>query len=308
MIPAQYDTIRYLAAKKPIDDRALNHNVYRALARHPLLRQKDVRVRIIEVGAGIGTMLERLIDRQLWHKCNYTALDISAANLKAAVNRLTDSAEFKNGSIGRLADGSFAFCNASGTTTVELLQTDVYDYLQRQQGKKIWDVIIAHAFMDLVNIETLLPLFRQILGNGGLMYLTLNFDGETVLLPRIDKKFDRLVTDAYHRTMDARVVAGRPSGDSHTGRHLFEALHRSGATVIQAGSSDWVVHPRGGKYPGEEAYFLHHIIHTMQTALHNPEPLDRDRLSAWLKKRHQQIECGELVYIAKQLDFLAQTA
>jgi hypothetical protein len=34
--------------------------------------------------------------------------------------------------------------------------------------------------------------------------------------------------------------------------------------------------------------------------------LNEDVFSEWLRKRHEQIERGELVYVAHQLDFLVQ--
>jgi hypothetical protein len=160
--------------------------------------------------------------------------------------------------------------------------------------------------MDLVDAGEVLALCRKVLKPGGWLYLTLNFDGETILLPPIDPAFDKQVIDAYHRTMDNRRIDDRPSGDSCTGRHLFEALDRIGASIVAAGSSDWVLHPVDGTYPPDESYFLHYIIHTITTALENAPGLDGDRLSRWQNRRLRQIEEGRLVYIAKQLDFLAR--
>ena len=63
-----------------------------------------------------------------------------------------------------------------------------------------------------------------------------------------------------------------------------------------------MVHPVAGLYPADEAYFLHFIVHTMHGALHGCDELDPVRLAAWIETRHCQIEEGELVYIAHQLD------
>ena len=54
--------------------------------------------------------------------------------------------------------------------------------------------------------------------------------------------------------------AGRRSGDARAGRHLFGVLSELGAEVVDMGSSDWVVFPRAGAYPGDEAYFLRCIL------------------------------------------------
>ena len=122
---------------------------------------------------------------------------------------------------------------------------------------------------------------------------------------------DALVVQLYHQTMDQRVTAGRPAGDSHTGRHLYHQLRAAGVEVLAAGSSDWVVLPRPGAngqmgYPADEAYFIHFIIHTISTALAGHPALHPARFAAWIAERHAQVERGELVYIAHQLDYLGR--
>jgi hypothetical protein len=106
--------------------------------------------------------------------------------------------------------------------------------------------------------------------------------------------------------MDRRIVAGNPAGDSRTGRHLFGHLRASGAELLDAGGSDWVVFAGPNGYPADEAYFLHFIIHTIHAALAGHRCLDAKRFAAWIEQRHAQVERGTLVYIAHQLDFLGR--
>jgi len=106
----------------------------------------------------------------------------------------------------------------------------------------------------------------------------------------------------YHRTMDERVRNGRRAGESRTGRRLLEIVPASGARITAAGGSDWVVWPEGGRYPGDEAYFLHHIVHTVDEALVGAPSLDPGALASWVAARHAQIDRAELSYIAHQLD------
>jgi hypothetical protein len=106
--------------------------------------------------------------------------------------------------------------------------------------------------------------------------------------------------------MDQRVIAGQPSGDSRTGRHLFQQLRTAGIELLEAGSSDWVVFAGPNGYRGDEAYFLHHIIHTIDLALRDHAQLEARRFSTWIAQRHAQVEQGSLVFIAHQLDFLAR--
>ena len=64
-----------------------------------------------------------------------------------------------------------------------------------------------------------------------------------------------------------------------------------------------MVHPVAGRYPADEAYFLHFIVETMASALASHPELDAARFAAWIAARHAQIAAGELIYIAHQLDF-----
>jgi hypothetical protein len=102
--------------------------------------------------------------------------------------------------------------------------------------------------------------------------------------------------------MDARPTGG----DSRAGRHLFSHLQMAGAQVLAAGASDWVVHSVNGKYPADEAYFLHFILHFFEESLAGHAELNTAAFANWIKERRAQIERGELVYIAHQMDFLAK--
>ena len=103
--------------------------------------------------------------------------------------------------------------------------------------------------------------------------------------------------------MDTRITDGKPSGDSRTGRKLFHALRACGAEVLAAGSSDWVVHSVGGVYPADEAYFLSCVLHFVESTLRGHPELDDDEFEEWLAMRRRQVACGELMYVAHQLDY-----
>jgi hypothetical protein len=81
---------------------------------------------------------------------------------------------------------------------------------------------------------------------------------------------------------------------------------RAGAHILAAGPSDWVVYANDGKYPGDEAYFLYFILHFFEESLTGQPTLDAAAFANWLARRRAQIENGELVYIAHQMDFLAR--
>jgi SAM-dependent methyltransferase len=274
------DFIRYLSAKKTVDDRALNKDVWQKL-QQLIPGQPD----ILEIGAGIGTMVERLVEGNMVKNGTYTAIDNQPANIAEAHSRLN---------------------HLSSALFLSLETIDLFDFAAREQGKQAWDLLIAHAFLDLVDIATTLPILMALLKPGGLCYFTLNFDGLTSLEPAIDPHLDTLIEQLYHQTMDERMINGRFSGDSRSGRHLFKQLRQNKVEIIAAGSSDWVVFPARDSYPADEAYFLHFIIHTIHQALHGHPQLETTHFEAWIAQRHAQIESRELVYIAHQIDFLGK--
>jgi len=150
-------------------------------------------------------------------------------------------------------------------------------------------------------VGALLPLLWRRVAPGRPFWFSINFDGETIFLPQ--RPLDEQVSALYHRDMDQRLHRDRPTGGSRTGRLLLQEIPRSGARLLGAGSSDWVVLPSAdGAYPGDEGYFLHHILHTIETALGGSPAIDAAAFAGWLAERHAQIDRGELIYLTHQLD------
>lgn len=295
----EYSFTRYLTAKKSVDDRALNNQVWDALVKALPPSSLDAPLRVLEIGAGIGTMLERMIDRGLLTYARYYGIDIHPENIAIARQRLSAWSNMFTSN-----EDSLLVSKESMAIDVRFEAIDLYHYLRRERVKGAWDLLVAHAFLDLIDLPSTLPSLFGLLANPGLVYFTINFDGMSSLEPVIDPEMDKTILRLYHRTMDERVTNEAPSGDSRTGRHLFTYLRGLGAEIIEAGASDWVVYPGKEGYPADEAYFLHFIVHTIHSALMNHPDLDKARFSAWVAERHAQIQRGELVYIAHQLDFV----
>lgn len=281
------DFDRYLSAKRTVDDRALNQLVWRTLQRE-LAARPTAALNVVEIGAGIGTMIERMAAWGLFgaRPTTYHAVDHRADNIQALKMRLSPQA-----------------LPIQISTDVAELQ----EFVARQEQRGRFDLIVAHAFLDLIDLPTMLPAIRDLLRPGGLLYATINFDGATIFEPAIDPPLDQQIEELYHRTMDERLVDGSPSGDSRTGRHLFGRLQSAGMEILAAGSSDWVVFAdRAGRYPDDEAFFLSYILGFVEGALRGHPALDGDTFARWLTIRRRQLAAGELVYLAHQLDFLAR--
>jgi hypothetical protein len=101
---------------------------------------------------------------------------------------------------------------------VTLKDIDCRNFCQEKTLKSNSDLILAHAFMDLVDLPTELPRLLSLLRPGGLYYFTLNFDGGTIFYPAIDQQFEELLIKLYHQNMDNREEG---TGAQPTGRRLL---------------------------------------------------------------------------------------
>ena len=291
--PMTFDNVRYLAAKTTVDDRALNRQVLAELRRLIPAGQP----RVLEAGAGLGTMAARLTDWGAVTAGEYVLLDADRHVLDRSRGWLRDWATARGLHSDLLPDGLVI-----GDLRVRLLHAELGGHLEAVPAGSA-DVLIASAVLDLVSVPAVLPGLLRTLTPGGAYWFTINYDGESIFVP--GHPHDDRIMRAYHRDMDERVRYGRPAGESRTGRHLFGYLRAAGAPALAAGSSDWVVSAGPeGRYPGDEAYFLRAILSTIQSALRNRQdwvkPADLDD---WLAERERQVASGELVYIAHQLDF-----
>jgi hypothetical protein len=293
---------RYLAAKTTVDDRALNRHVLAELRRLIPVGAPQV----LEVGAGLGTMVARLMDWGVVGTGEYILLDADRPLLDDSRRWLRDWAAARGLRSDLRPDGLQV-----GDLRVRLEHAELGRYLEAAQGAQgaqgvPTDVLIANAVLDLVDVPAVLPGLLRLLVPGGVYWFTINYDGESIFAP--GHPHDDQVMQAYHRDMDERVRYGRPAGDSRTGRRLFHHLRDAGAPVLAAGSSDWVVSAGpDGNYPGDEAYFLRSILSTIQNALRSrPDWVEPADLADWLAVRGRQLAAGELVYIAHQLDFVGR--
>ena len=288
-----YSFPRYLLSKQSVDDRALNKDVLSALK----ASLPDAPLTIIEVGGGIGTMLARLLRWDVISQAEYTLVDEMAENIDFAREWLPEWAEKNNLQVEPHASELRIF-NAKYDVRVKLVQADVFEFINKQPESA--DLLIAHAFLDLLPMPESLPKLFNLTKN--LAWLTINFDGVTAFEPVIDRELDAHIERLYHETMDTRPSGG----DSLSGRHLFGHLKQVGAEIEAAGSSDWVVLPVKGQYPDDEAYFLQFILHFFEGSLGGHPGLDSATFVNWLSVRRNQVERAELVYIAHQLDFLVK--
>ena len=306
--PIAYSEARYLSSKKTVDDRALNKDVLERLRRE-LAGRAEEPLNILEIGAGLGTMTARLVDWGVIGRANYALVDVDRDMLSAARQWLSDWARTR-GLVAEPELDALRIRGLLGATPINLRVSFVAQELARFLDSDVSlapaSLLVANAFLDLVDVATTLPRLSALLSPGGLYWLTINYDGDTIFHPEhaLDERFMRV----YDRSMDERIRFGVPAGSSKTGRSLFTHLKSVAASLLAAGASDWIVYGDNGAYQADERYFLEHIVYTVEQELKNHAELEPASISEWVSRRREQIETGELVYIAHQLDFIARAS
>lgn len=293
---------RYLAAKKVIDDRALNRHVWETLRQALAQDTGRAPVQILEIGAGIGTMLERVVDwGLLTGPATYVATDNAECHLRAAKKHLARWAAERGHALSWSKEQGGLLRTANAEVSLVLDAVSCEELAGRRDTLGPFHLLLAHAVLDLVDFPVVLPPLMERLVTNGLACLTCNFDGETVFLPEYPGGVEEEIISLYHASMEKRL-----SGASHTGRRLLTFLQRSGLEILAAGSSDWVVHPQDGRYSMDETFFLQAIIATVERELAHTGSAATYALAAWANLRRRQIEAGGLSFLARHLDLLAR--
>src|ERR1700722_2052687 len=142
-----FDYARYLAAKTTVDDRALNRHVLTELR----FLMPAGSPRVLEVGAGLGTMVARLLDWGAIGAGEYILLDADRQLLDSARRWLGDWAAARGLRSDLLPDGLQV-----GDLRVRLEHAELGRYLEAGPGA-LADVLIANAVLDLVDVPAVLP-------------------------------------------------------------------------------------------------------------------------------------------------------
>ncbi|GCF13184.1 hypothetical protein Harman_11190 [Haloarcula mannanilytica] len=290
---------RYLRAKRTVDDRALDRRVVETLRTELAARADttDGPLRVLEIGAGIGTMVARAVEWDLLPpgRIEYTALDLNGDNVAAMREYFADWASDRPVTV-------------SGTDTVELDCSDRQVVVEPVTSEAVtyaadtpqeFDLLVGAALLDILDLNGLDTLLES-LAPGGLYYFPITFDGATRFRP--SHPADETIEGYYHDHMDQK-----PGGSSRAGSDVLERLRAMpGVELLAVAGSDWIVRPDDSGYPGDEAYFLRHILDTVESAVGEMGGKAFDELGPWLAQRRAQVDAGELVYLTHQLDFLGR--
>ena len=295
---------RYLEAKKTIDDRSLNEGVWRAFLNElGAGSHANKNMHLLEIGAGTGGMLIKIIEAVNCNTMVYDVVDIESAHLEALCTNVIQWGKLSGYSTHRVSDDIIIAAKEEKQVEITLYNTDIFTYLGRIGAREMYNAVIGQAILDLLDIQQAIKKVQDVIVSSGCMYFPINFDGMTSFMPLTLEKMDKLVEDIYHESMGGEEGYRRSS----TGRRLLSHLLESRFSIVAAGGSDWVVVPGvSGAYPGDEKYFLSHILSLVEKELKASKKVADGEIQNWIKTRLQQLDEGKLIYIAHQVDVLAR--
>jgi len=303
--------VRYLEAKRSVDDRALSRPVVEAL-----LDALPPAPTVFDAGCGTGATLDRLREWGV-EGGRYRGVDADPGVVAFAREQRPKLHRRRGASVDR--DGDAVVLDGRRATFA------VGDALAAARGFDGGaDLVVAASFLDLVDVAALADAFEAALAPGGLLYCPVTFDGGTRFAP--PRAGDDAVEAAFHDAIESA-----PDRSVRAASELLGVLDGRAGEVLAVGGSDWVVAPAAGAYPGDEAYFLDRILGFVADALAERGVGDGEGESevggdagnasepavgveggsgagvdaeAWLADRRAAAAAGELTYVAHNLDVL----
>jgi hypothetical protein len=275
LVNETFDYVKYLDVKKSIDDRSLNEVVWGHFSNWLLSRNKqDSTLRVLEIGAGIGTMIERLLEASLLQKCHYIVLEPETMFKEAALSRFKGWANKYGCTFKINSEGLWHISNNELDIFIEWIEADA-NKIDQLFGDKSFDLLLSHAVIDLLPVPTIMSIILDKLKARGACYFSLNFSGNTEFYPAHDS--DHKISELYHLDMDSRF----PNLDwqpSLTGIALPIWLKKYGCEQVVDGESNWEL--------GEgDSLFIKNILDTIKKALAGFPGLE-----TWLSSRYKELD------------------
>jgi len=291
----------YLTAKYTLDSRSLNPDIYQCLVSE--LKAKT-QLRWLDMGTGSAAMLRRLVNAIAIESIDAIGIDNNPALLE-----LGESTTER-----WLSDQGYSIKHQDGALLAQLgekylqLRFDCRSVLDAipQNHRSNFNLVTAHAFMDLVPPAPITDSIANYLSAGGLFYGTLNYDGETALIPEYrDENFENKLLANYDQSMEIRRLNGAKTGGAKSARRLLSVLENKGFKVIAYGSSDWNITPIRGRYRDSDQTCIAALLEMINKEATRKPEIDFERLDAWYADRLSRVEKHQLGMIIHQLDILA---
>lgn len=268
--------------------------------------------RVLDCGSGTGAMLRHLLDQNI-RVGEYHGIDIHPKLLSQARTYVTA--------------GRFSHLKM----VPEFHALSVYNISRASSApdarcarafQKQFDLVCALSLAEHVEIDRMLANIRNVLKDGGILFLPINYAGGTIFEPTDDYMLEETIIDNFnYGSISGQVYEGQVGGDAFCGRTLYHSLVRNGFEVLALCPEDWLIVPdaKPPYYATGIRDFLNLIIDEiakvnvrnvsgMHTLPHRmpTRPLTDALVNGWQKMRRDQIGQGQLVFRCHQTGAIAR--
>jgi SAM-dependent methyltransferase len=287
----------FLAAKFALDERSLNPAVHAALIK--CLRDM-ADLDCLDVGAGTGATVARMLGWRPLGSWRLTALDRDPALIELACEA---ARKILAASGHRPSEAHAAVMSAGSGIEVRFAACELAEY--RPSGR--YDLITAHAFLDLVPLAPTLAAFGRWLRPGSLLYATINCDGAPELAPAYrDEGFESALLACYAESMEKRRVGGIATGGVYCGRRLGALLPAHGFCLVEAGPSDWHIDLAGEACRASDGACLETVLDLIGKEGRISGQFGAIALRRWRAERRRMLRACELEMRVPNTDVLAR--
>ncbi len=308
--------IEYLEAKYNLDSRSLSGEVNRLF--RDVTRAGERPLRVCDLGTGTGAMVRRVL-QMVPGPLEIDAVDLEERNLREAealTRKALAAGGFRVTEAGRGSgrdpgsseeNGPVMQDHAGRAARIRFRTADLGSSAGRAMlVRGGFQVITAHAIMDLLALGPAMQAIASGLRPGGAFYATLTYNGATTLLPGYrDRGFEEALLELYEASMDARGASGGSYGGRRAGTRLYDATVSAGLSVAGFGASDWEIVPGRWGYSADEAVVAGALVDMIYAELVGSRKLSNQDLERWREERRAQIEAQRLTVVVHHTDLLA---
>lgn len=271
---------RWLAARGPYDEAALDPVAIRAIRRWGAELRPACAPVVVDLGSGTGAALGRVNRWLAPRQVRAYAVDRDPTLLSVAAAR---------GLLGEAVP----------------VVADLLEPLDGRGGPEdgTVDLVVGHALADLVPLDRLAARVRALTRPGGLVHLALAYDGLTEFSPTADLDLERAMLAAFHRHMDRPSIDASSYGGSTAGRRLAPALAAAGLEILIDAPSAWLVRADDGLI-GQRV--LSRLIRFVVEAVAEVGIVPPDDLEGWARDRRSALADGTLSVRVEHRDVLAR--
>jgi protein-L-isoaspartate O-methyltransferase len=288
----------YLQAKFALDERSLNREVRAAFL--DALRSLP-QIECLDVGAGTCATMRRLLNSGLTTPLSLTALDRDPVLLDIARQEAAGWLRAL-GLEPRTEEGAIR-TQGERITAIRFAAGELKDF----RPDRPYNVITAHAFLDIVPLPGALRMFTAWLQPGGYLYASINYDGDTTFVEMYDDAdFEARLLDHYNHSMERRRVDGQVTGGAYCGRRLYGLLPEYGFEIIAHGSSDWNIAPWEGEYRDGDALCLKALLEMIRGEGQSSGLFRPGELGRWHEDRMRLLQQRRLQLNVHHSDLLAR--